>query len=782
MVEGECALGQRRAGPVEKEVLSVLIEDGERILPSCQASYVGLSWATRVTIQMFLDGVPEEAALLAWDGSVLAFNEGWRTLAGRRGYEQLLLGGDFFAFVRGRAAQGRKAAPPILDGLAGLLARRTHRFGYAYCDDGPRRDRHFRIDITRLELGGHEYLCATRSDITELLELRRRQRRLGIQLLRAHQDERRRIARELHGWTADMLRRLQSGLARLRLAQTEEAGAMLAECGETLQLLRNELQAFSFICHAPELDERSFVEAVEELARAFTAQAGLHLDLRIQRVRNVPEAAASTLYRFVQEALTNIYRHANAGAVRLVLKEAAGSLTMSVEDDGVGLDSGARSGVGLAGMEERLAFVAGRLSIETRRRGTRLTATVPLASAGASASRPIHASGPPPYAQAHGLRRPPVPMPAGGGEGIWPSREGPRAGSRMVDWPLLGLEAGTVRRLLQALPGQVALMGADGMVLAANRRWKRSVERNRIPQLRLFGNYFHFLGELVENGDTSAHHLLRGLSGILSGKQNRFVHNYVGEGRFEGHNVRVVLSGFTSRGHRFILASVHDITDLANLRRERRRLAGRILRAQEQERRRIARELHDSSAQLLLGLQLSLARMRATGVALGSEAIVVRCLEDLARVQREIRAFSFICHPPPLDGSRLEDAIQAMVRGFARRSGLGIDAMVSDVEGVSASVQSLIYRLAQEALLDIHLHTRARNVKLILIGAEQCLHLVVNDDSQDGPPLPSDRSVASGFGFARMKDRVADLGGQVAQHYLKHGRSLIASIPDRTLN
>src|SRR5690606_13314206 len=147
------------------------------------------------------------------------------------------------------------------------------------------------------------------------------QRRLGIQFLRAHQDERRRIARELHGWTAGMLRRLQSGLARLRLAQTEEAGAMLAECGETLQLLRNELQAFSFICHAPELDERSFVEAVEELARAFTAQAGLHLDLRIQRVRNVPEAAASTLYRFVQEALTNIYRHANAGAVRLVLKE-----------------------------------------------------------------------------------------------------------------------------------------------------------------------------------------------------------------------------------------------------------------------------------------------------------------------------------------------------------------------------------------------------------------------------------------------------------------------------
>ena len=130
------------------------------------------------------------------------------------------------------------------------------------------------------------------------------------------------------------------------------------------------------------LDDFGLVPAVERLVETFTDATGIAVDFESQLGdRRLPSEIENTLYRIVQESLTNIAKHAGAHRVSVLLVPRGGAVAALVEDDGHGFDDEdeLRGGVGLTGMRERLALLDGRLTIElTRGTGTSLVAEVPL--------------------------------------------------------------------------------------------------------------------------------------------------------------------------------------------------------------------------------------------------------------------------------------------------------------------------------------------------------------------------------------------------------------------
>ncbi len=224
-----------------------------------------------------------------------------------------------------------------------------------------------------------------------LAEYRERLRKLAAQALTAAEEERKRIARELHDETAQMLAAL---LIRLRVLQrTEDPArrvALLEEVREEVSQALDGVRRFARGLRPPALDELGLVPALEAYARGLAEAVGIGLDLDGQPLEGVlrPEAELA-LYRIVQEALTNVARHAQASRVKVRVAREDGRVVASVEDDGMGFAVGETmsetgKGLGLFGMQERASYVGGRVAVESEPgRGTRVVAEIPVREGGA---------------------------------------------------------------------------------------------------------------------------------------------------------------------------------------------------------------------------------------------------------------------------------------------------------------------------------------------------------------------------------------------------------------
>jgi signal transduction histidine kinase len=130
------------------------------------------------------------------------------------------------------------------------------------------------------------------------------------------------------------------------------------------------------------LDDFGLVSALERLRDSVTEQSGVEVDVQSQlRVERLPEAIETALFRIVQEALTNVVKHAMASRVTVLLTQKGNAVRLIVQDDGRGFDTRdvRDGGLGLVGMRERVSLLGGRMSVEsTRGAGTMLTAEVPL--------------------------------------------------------------------------------------------------------------------------------------------------------------------------------------------------------------------------------------------------------------------------------------------------------------------------------------------------------------------------------------------------------------------
>jgi signal transduction histidine kinase len=201
-------------------------------------------------------------------------------------------------------------------------------------------------------------------------------------VVEAQELERARLARELHDETGQALTSILLGLKPLeRTAESEEARASLESVRELVISTLQNVRRLAVELRPSALDDFGLVPAVERLTDTFREQSGLQVDLESQLgAERLPSEAETTLYRVIQEALTNIVKHSAASRVSILLQRKNGTVVAVVEDDGTGFDpSDTRADArGLAGMSERLSLAGGRLQVESGPgSGTTVVAEVP---------------------------------------------------------------------------------------------------------------------------------------------------------------------------------------------------------------------------------------------------------------------------------------------------------------------------------------------------------------------------------------------------------------------
>jgi signal transduction histidine kinase/DNA-binding LytR/AlgR family response regulator len=214
-----------------------------------------------------------------------------------------------------------------------------------------------------------------------------------------------------------------------------------------------------------------------------------------------------------------------------------------------------------------------------------------------------------------------------------------------------------------------------------------------------------------------------------------------------------------------------------------RDLTARLLQVRDEERRKIARELHDSIGQMLVAQSIYLSSIAMESGHLSSTA--VKALTDstalVEQMSKELRTISYLLHPPLLDEAGLGSAIRWFADGFAERSKIRVSLEVSpDLGRLSAEMEIAIFRIVQECLTNIYRHSGSPSAMIRLAFSAEGITLEVKDEGT-GISAEKRRKVASGklpgVGLRGMRERISQLGGLIEINSTAHGTAIIARFP-----
>jgi signal transduction histidine kinase len=218
---------------------------------------------------------------------------------------------------------------------------------------------------------------------------------------------------------------------------------------------------------------------------------------------------------------------------------------------------------------------------------------------------------------------------------------------------------------------------------------------------------------------------------------------------------------------------------------ELRELSGRLMESQDVERRRIARELHDSAGQTLAALGMSLSRLAQD--AKNNPDQLAKGFEDaeglVQHLTQEIRTTSYLLHPPMLDEIGISSALSWYVQGLAERSNLQIDLKVPENFGrLPSEMELLIFRLVQESLTNIHRHSGSKTALIRLEREESNVHVEVEDQGKGMSPerLAEIQSQGTGVGIRGMRERVRHFRGDLVIESNGSGTKVYATLPLKT--
>jgi PAS domain S-box-containing protein len=245
---------------------------------------------------------------------------------------------------------------------------------YAVCDDD----------------GKVLYYEGTLRDVTEHKKAEVVLRRLSSQLLHAQDNERRRIARELHDSTGQYLSALSMNLSWMNQPSCDLDPKVRSVVRESIDLVKralSEIRNFSYLLHPPVLDEYGLCAALRWYVHGFSQRSGINVDLDApQDLPRLPRHVETALFRVVQECLTNVHRHSGSKWAMISLHQKSGRLLLEISDEGHGISAGTegfggsdeRIGVGIAGIRERMRELGGRLEIKSDSHGTVVRVSLPL--------------------------------------------------------------------------------------------------------------------------------------------------------------------------------------------------------------------------------------------------------------------------------------------------------------------------------------------------------------------------------------------------------------------
>ena len=333
-----------------------------------------------------------EIVLLDRQGVIVSANRAWH--AAVAALELHLPRSGIGAHYAGIGRLLGKASVPEMDEVAfqrqwdDLVAGRSSQIAATYRLSTPHGQELRHVQITPLPLGNATYFAAIHEDLTERARVLAALSDTSDQLLQAQEHERQRIAIELHDSMSQHLAAMVLGLGRLdrRVRDDRDAREIVDELSKLTQQAIKETRVLSYLMNALADDRRGLEASVRQFVEGFGRRAGLATAFEAQgAVDRVNAAVQHALFRTIQEALSNVYRHARANSVSVELISRGGVLTARVSDNGRGIalstlnQSDPPMGVGIPGMRARIHQLGGTLEIAGDASGTIVTATVPAA-------------------------------------------------------------------------------------------------------------------------------------------------------------------------------------------------------------------------------------------------------------------------------------------------------------------------------------------------------------------------------------------------------------------
>jgi PAS domain S-box-containing protein len=253
----------------------------------------------------------------------------------------------------------------------------------------------------------------------------------------------------------------------------------------------------------------------------------------------------------------------------------------------------------------------------------------------------------------------------------------------------------------------------------------------------------------------------------------------------DGHEIpiEISLSPLETEDGIVVTSAIRDISQRKLTEEALRTLSGQLLRTQDEERRRIARELHDSAGQIIAALSMTLAPVefeKGKVPPLTAKAIKesLGLINDLSN---QVRTIAHLLHPPLLDEVGLASGLRLFLEGFGDRSKIKVTLEISDsFERLPRELETAIFRVVQECLTNIHRHSGSRVATILVAREVNEVKLEVRDQGKGMPARPSGASHAHrrmGVGIQGMRERITQLGGRFEIRSGKKGTTVVASLP-----
>jgi signal transduction histidine kinase len=227
-----------------------------------------------------------------------------------------------------------------------------------------------------------------------------------------------------------------------------------------------------------------------------------------------------------------------------------------------------------------------------------------------------------------------------------------------------------------------------------------------------------------------------------------------------------------------------EVTVRKNAEAQLRRLSLGLMTLQDQERRRIARELHDTVGQTLAAMKMSVALIRQLREQPpGQESLLDDLNALIDEALHEVRTTSYLLHPPLLDEAGIASAARWFVEGFARRSGIEVDCDIPEkMERFSHECELVLFRILQESLTNVHRHSGASAARVRLHYDRDCLCMEISDNGHgiSGEHLRRlNAATEAGVGIRGMRERVRELNGSLEIQSVQDGTTVSVVVPMR---
>jgi PAS domain S-box-containing protein len=247
--------------------------------------------------------------------------------------------------------------------------------------------------------------------------------------------------------------------------------------------------------------------------------------------------------------------------------------------------------------------------------------------------------------------------------------------------------------------------------------------------------------------------------------------------------VEISLSPLQTDDGMVVTSAIRDVTERKRAQENLRLLSGQLLHLQDQERRRIARELHDSSGQILtaLGINLSLAQSGNDNIDPRAAKALQESVGLVQQLSRELRTISHLLHPPLLDEVGLSSGLRSYLDGFTERSKINVDLEIpKDLGRLPQDLETTIFRVVQECLTNIHRHSQSPVARIRITRSDNQIGLEVEDRGKGIPPekmqvMKSDGT--AGVGIRGMRERLRQLGGSLEINSTEIGTVVVARLP-----